>query len=151
MERSKIFVSLMMGLFLLLISNNAFAVKTPLVFPEENALFYAGESHEQSMSAQGWASITKGTDSKVEVAITASGLFDDCKYGVRVTDPSTGRKEDLGFIYVDQEEKGIFRLDVASDYLTDWKMIEVYGIASCSGGKDGRILSFNLENPGERG
>lgn len=151
MKRSKILVSLMMGLFFLLISNNAFAVKTPLAFPEENAIFYAGESHEQTMPAQGWASLTKGIDNKVEVAITASGLFDDCKYGVRVADPSTGKKEELGYIYVDQEEKGIFRLEVVSDYLSDWKLIEVYGIASCSGGKDGRILSFNLETPRERG
>ncbi|HLF86049.1 MAG TPA: hypothetical protein VI584_03115 [Nitrospiria bacterium] len=70
---------------------------------------------------------------------------------MRVIDPSTGRKEELGYIYVDPDEKGIFRLDVASDFLSDWKLIEVYGIASCSGGKDGRILSFNLETPRERG
>ena len=151
MERSKLLLGLMAGLFLLLMSDNAFAVKTPLVFPEDNALFYAGESNNKVMSAQGWASITKGIDNRLEVAITASGLPDDCKYGVRFTDPSTGRKEDLGFLFVDSDEKGVFRLGITSDHLSDWKSIEVYGIASCSGGKDGGIISFNLEKQGERG
>lgn len=153
MKRSKILLILAMGLVLVFISGNSFAVKTPIVFPEENAIFYPGESNEETVSAQGWASITKGDDNGVEVAITASGLFKDCRHNVRFTDPSTGKKEDLGAFLTDQEGKGFFSIDVTPGYLSDWKLIGVYGSASCAGpgGREERILSFNLEETGERG
>lgn len=150
MERAKLILILAMGLAWVLVSGNAFAVKTPIVFSEENALFYAGESNEQVVPAQGWASIMKGIDNRLEVAITASGLVKDCRYDVRFIDPSAGRKEDLGVIFTDEEGKGTFSINVAPDYLSDWKLVEVYASTSCAGSGEGRILSFNLEETGER-
>lgn len=152
MMRSKQLLSLLMGLALLLITNNVFAVKTPIVFPDENALFYSSETSEEVLTAQGWASIMKGAEERLEVAITASGLVKDCRYGVRFIDPSKGKKEDLGILVTDEEGKGVFSTGVFPDHLRDWKLVEVYAGASCAGGGSGeRILSFNLEETGKRG
>lgn len=153
MMRSKLIISLLMGLAIALISDDVFAVRTPIVFPDENAIFYSGESSEQVIPVQGWASITKGLEDKLEVAVTASGLVSDCRYGVRFKDPSTGKKEDLGTLIADGEGKGIFSIDVLSDYLKDWKAVEVYADTSCAGSleRGERILSFNLEETREGG
>lgn len=153
MKKVWLFPILMIGLALIFLSKDAFAVKTPIVFPEDNALFYIGNSDEAVVSAQGWASITKGIDNRLEIAVTVSGLVRDCVYSVRLIDSTIGKKEDLGLLLTDEEGKGSLTTLVSDDYLRNWNLIEVYEGPSCSssGSREKRVFSFNLEAGEERG